>query len=46
MDRLVSSGCLSTRNQAMTVMMLTERLATGCGDDDPFVIGWREVLDL
>jgi len=30
----------------MTVMMLTERLATGCGDDDPFVIGWREVLDL
>ena len=32
------------RNQAITAMVLAERLATGYGDDDPFVIGWREEL--
>ena len=35
-----------TRNQAITAMVLAERLATGHGDDDPFVIGWREELGL
>ena len=25
-------------------MVLAERLAVGYGDDDPFVIGWREEL--
>jgi hypothetical protein len=25
-------------------MVLAERLAAGCGDDDPFVVGWREEL--
>ena len=37
---------LFTRNQAITAMVLSERLATGHGDDDPFVIGWREELGL
>ena len=37
---------LFTRNQAITAMVLAERLATGHGDDDPFVIGWREELGL
>ena len=32
------------RNQAITAMVLAERLATSYGDDDPFVIGWREEL--
>jgi hypothetical protein len=27
-------------------MVLAERLAAGYGDDDPFVIGWREELGL
>ena len=31
-----------TRNQAITAMALAERLAAGYGDDDLFVIGWRE----
>ena len=35
---------LFTRNQAITAMVLAERLATGRGDDDPFVIAWREEL--
>jgi hypothetical protein len=35
-----------TRNQAITAMVLAERLAAGCGDDDLFVIGWREELGL
>ena len=35
-----------TRNQAITAMVLAERLAVGYGDDDPFVIGWREELGL
>jgi hypothetical protein len=30
------------RNQAITAMVLAERLAAGYGDDDPFVIGKRE----
>ena len=38
-------GRLFTRNQAITAMVLAERLAAGYGDDDPFVIGWREELD-
>jgi hypothetical protein len=37
---------LLTRNQAITAMVLAERLAAGYGDDDPFVIGWREELGL
>jgi hypothetical protein len=39
-------GRLFTRNQAITAMVLAERLAAGCGDDDPFVAGWREELGL
>jgi hypothetical protein len=31
---------LFTRNQAITAVVLAERLAADCGDDDPFVIGW------
>ena len=44
--RIVSchSGRLLTRNQAITAMVLAERLAAGFGDDQPFVIGWRESL--
>ena len=37
---------LFTRNQAITAMVLAERLAAGYGDDDPFVVGWREELGL
>jgi hypothetical protein len=45
---IVSShpGRLFTRNQAITAMVLAERLAVGHGDDDLFVIGWREELSL
>ena len=32
---------LFDRNQAITAMVLAERLAAGFADDDPFVIGWR-----
>jgi hypothetical protein len=39
-------GRLFTRNQAITAMVLAERLAAGYSDDDPFVIGWREELGL
>ncbi len=39
-------GRLFTRNQAITATVLAERLATGYGDDDLFVIGWREELGL
>jgi hypothetical protein len=35
---------LFTRNQAITALVLAERLAAGYGDDDLFVIGWREEL--
>jgi hypothetical protein len=38
-------GRLFTRNQAITAMVLADRLAAGYGDDDPFVIGWREELN-
>jgi hypothetical protein len=34
------------RNDAITALTLAERLAVGYGDDDPFVIGWREELGL
>jgi hypothetical protein len=37
---------LFSRNQAITALTLAERLAVGYGDDDPFVIGWREELFL
>jgi hypothetical protein len=37
-------GRLFTRNQAITAMVLAERLAAGYGDNDLFVIGWREEL--
>ena len=37
---------LFTWNQAITAMVLVERLADGYGDDDLFVIGWREELGL
>jgi hypothetical protein len=39
-------GRLFTRNQAITAMVLAERLAAGYGDDDAFVVGWREELGL
>jgi hypothetical protein len=39
-------GRLFTRNQAITAMVLAERLAAGYGNDDPFVLGWREELGL
>jgi hypothetical protein len=34
------------RNQAITALTLAERLAHGCGDEDPFVKAWREELFL
>jgi hypothetical protein len=37
---------LFTHNQAITAMVLAERLAAGYGDADLFVIGWREELGL
>jgi hypothetical protein len=37
---------LFTSNQAITALTLAERIAVGYGDDDPFVIGWREELSL
>ena len=37
---------LFTRNQAITALTIAERLAAGCGDDDPFVVNWREELSL
>ena len=45
---IVSShpGRLFTRNQAITAMVLAERLAAGYGDNDAFVIGWCEELGL
>ncbi len=35
-----------SRDQAITAMVLAERLAAGFGNDDLFVIGWREELGL
>jgi hypothetical protein len=37
---------LLNRNQAVTAIVLAERLAAGYGDGDLFVIGWREELGL
>jgi hypothetical protein len=37
---------LFSRNEAITALTLAERLTVGYGDDDPFVIGWREELFL
>jgi hypothetical protein len=37
---------LFNRNQAITAMVLAERVAAGYGDDDLFVIGWRAELGL
>jgi hypothetical protein len=34
------------RNQAITAMVLAERLAASYGDDDPFIAGWRQELGL
>ena len=34
------AGRLFTRDQAITAMVLAERLAADYGDDDLFVIGW------
>jgi hypothetical protein len=34
--------CVFTRNQAITAMVLAERLAAGFGDDDPFVIVFED----
>ena len=39
-------GRMFTWNQAITAMVLAERLVAGYSDDDPFVIGWREELGL
>ena len=39
-------GRLFTRDQAITAMVLAERLAAGYGEDDLFVLGWREELGL
>jgi hypothetical protein len=35
-----------SRDQAITAMVLAERLAAGFGDEDRFVVGWREELGL
>jgi hypothetical protein len=35
---------LLTRNEAITALVLAERLLAGYGDDDLFVAGWREKL--
>jgi hypothetical protein len=37
---------LFSRNEAITALTLAERLAVGYGNEDPFVIGWREELFL
>jgi hypothetical protein len=42
----VTPAARFTRNQAITAMVLAERLAVGYGDDDLFVVGWREELSL
>ncbi len=33
-----------TRERAIADLVLADRLASGHGDDDPFVVGWREEL--
>lgn len=37
---------LFSRNHAITALTLSERLAIGYGDDDPFVMAWRKELSL
>ena len=37
-------GRLFTRNRTITAMVLAERPAAVYGDDEAFVIGWREDL--
>lgn len=37
---------LFSRNRAITALTLAERLASGFGDDDPFVKNWRKELFL
>jgi hypothetical protein len=37
---------LFCRNQAITALTLAERVAHGCGDEDPFVKAWRKELFL
>lgn len=34
------------RNDAITALTLAERLVTGYGNGDPFVIAWRDELNL
>jgi hypothetical protein len=46
LDSVRTPPPLFSRNQAITAMVLAERLAAGFGNDDPFVIGWREKLGL
>ena len=48
-DAWIVSGLprrLFSRDQAITAMVPAERLAAGYGNDDLFVIGWREELGL
>jgi hypothetical protein len=42
--RVTGWPSLLTRNEAITALVLAERLLAGHGDDDPFVAGWREEL--
>lgn len=35
---------LLSRNEAITALMLADRLLAGHGEHDPFVAGWREEL--
>ncbi|MGO9779944.1 MAG: hypothetical protein ACLPQY_09290 [Streptosporangiaceae bacterium] len=39
-------GRLFTRNRGTTAVVLAERFAAGYGDDDQFVLAWREELGL
>ena len=48
-DAWIVSGLprrLFSRDQAITAMVLAERVAAGYGNADLFVIGWREELGL
>jgi hypothetical protein len=45
-DAVSWSGRLFDCNQAITSMVLAERLAAGYGEDGLFVVGWREELGL
>ena len=40
------TGRLFSRNEAITAMVLADRLACGRGDDDPFICAWRQELHL